>query len=51
MLSRVLTEVDLNQVVGTIDIDCAVESGFDEEDQRHLEDLASLLSEASNWDW
>ena len=32
-----------------IDIDCAVEDGFDEEDQRWLEQLASLLGDACDW--
>ncbi|KXT18905.1 hypothetical protein AC579_3549 [Pseudocercospora musae] len=37
------------KVVAIIDIDCAVESGFDEEDQRKLEELAEILSEGCDW--
>lgn len=37
------------KVVAIIDIDCAVESGFDEEDQKHLEDLARSLAEECDW--
>ena len=32
-----------------IDIDCAVENGFDEEDQHYLEKLARLLAAACDW--
>ena len=39
----------LYQVVAIIDLDCAVESGFDDTDQRHLESLAALLSDACDW--
>lgn len=37
------------QVVAIIDIDCAVENGFDEEDQASLEQLAEILAEACDW--
>lgn len=37
------------QVVAIIDIDCAVEGGFDAEDQESLERLAALLSDACDW--
>ncbi|EME87372.1 uncharacterized protein MYCFIDRAFT_184435 [Pseudocercospora fijiensis CIRAD86] len=37
------------EVVAIIDIDCAVENGFDEEDQRKLEELAEILAEACDW--
>ncbi|PNS16645.1 hypothetical protein CAC42_4609 [Sphaceloma murrayae] len=37
------------KVVAIIDIDCAVENGFDEEDQRHLEALAELLASACDF--
>ena len=37
------------QVVAIIDIDCAVEDGFDEQDQKKLEELANLLAVACDW--
>lgn len=37
------------QVVAIIDIDCAVVEGFDQEDQRYLEELAGLLADACDW--
>lgn len=37
------------QVVAIIDIDCAVENGFDETDQLHLEGFAALLAEGCDW--
>ncbi|KAF2171984.1 hypothetical protein M409DRAFT_50588 [Zasmidium cellare ATCC 36951] len=37
------------KTVAIIDIDCAVENGFEEEDQRKLEELAEILSEACDW--
>ncbi|KAF4554865.1 Free methionine-R-sulfoxide reductase [Elsinoe fawcettii] len=37
------------KVVAIIDIDCALTSGFDQEDQRYLEQLASLLAEACDF--
>lgn len=42
------TQVD-KKVVAIIDIDCAVEAGFDETDRRYLEELASLLARACDW--
>ncbi|KAF2725799.1 GAF domain-like protein [Polychaeton citri CBS 116435] len=38
-----------DKVVAIIDIDCAVEHGFDEEDQTYLEELASVLSTSCDW--
>lgn len=38
-----------SQVVAIIDIDCAVEEGFDEEDQRKLEELADVLRDSCDW--
>lgn len=40
---------DNPQVVAIIDIDCAVESGFDEVDVEQLEKLAHLLAKSCNW--
>ncbi|SMR45483.1 unnamed protein product [Zymoseptoria tritici ST99CH_1A5] len=37
------------KVVAIIDIDCAVENGFDEEDQLKLEELADVLGQGCNW--
>ena len=37
------------KVVAIIDIDCAVEAGFDSEDQKCLEQLAELLSKSCDW--
>ena len=37
------------QVLAIIDIDCAVENGFDEDDQKHLETMATLLAGACDW--
>lgn len=37
------------KVVAIIDVDCAVENGFDEVDARYLGELAELL--ARNCDW
>lgn len=37
----------MGQVVAIIDIDCAVENGFDEEDQAKLEELAQVLGKAT----
>lgn len=37
------------QVVAIIDIDCAVKSGFDKQDQASLEELARVLSAACDW--
>ncbi|KAL1593471.1 hypothetical protein SLS59_009351 [Nothophoma quercina] len=38
-----------DKVVAIIDIDCAEENGFDEEDQKALEELAALLAEACDF--
>lgn len=37
------------KVVAIIDVDCAVVSGFDEVDERALEELARLLAEGCDW--
>ncbi|KAF7187432.1 Free methionine-R-sulfoxide reductase [Pseudocercospora fuligena] len=37
------------KVVAIIDIDCAVENGFDQEDKRKLEELADILAEGCEW--
>ncbi|KAL3460795.1 GAF domain-like protein [Aspergillus heterothallicus] len=37
------------ETVAIIDIDCAVTDGFDEEDKKYLEELATLLSESCDW--
>lgn len=37
------------QTVAVIDIDCTQPSGFDEIDQKNLEELAALLSESCDW--
>ncbi|KAF3047088.1 hypothetical protein E8E12_011126 [Didymella heteroderae] len=37
------------KVVAIIDIDCAEENGFDEEDQKALEELAALLAESCDF--
>lgn len=36
-------------VVAIIDIDCAVENGFDEVDKKNLEQLAELISRSCDW--
>ncbi len=40
---------DARQEVAIIDIDCAVENGFDEIDQKYLESLAGILADACDW--
>lgn len=40
---------ETHQVVAIIDIDCAVENGFDEVDRNHLESLAAILSDVCDW--
>jgi len=35
--------------VAIIDIDCAELNGFDEEDRKHLEELAALLAESCDF--
>jgi L-methionine (R)-S-oxide reductase len=37
------------KTVAIIDIDCAVKVGFDEVDQKYLEELAGLLERSSDW--
>lgn len=37
------------QVMAIIDIDCAKLNGFDDEDQKQLEDLADLLAKGCDW--
>ena len=37
------------KVVAIIDIDCAVENGFDELDKKYLEELAALLARSCEW--
>lgn len=41
--------INIDQVVAIIDIDCAVESGFDEEDSKGLEALAAALAQGCDW--
>jgi putative methionine-R-sulfoxide reductase with GAF domain len=46
--------VGKGRVVAIIDIDCRVESGFDEVDREWLEKLAKSIGEACDWptvDW
>ena len=37
------------KTVAIIDVDCAALGGFDEVDQKNLEELATLLSKACDW--
>jgi L-methionine (R)-S-oxide reductase len=37
------------EVVAIIDIDCAVEGGFDEVDKKYLEELAGLVGRSCDW--
>ena len=37
------------KVVAIIDVDCAELNGFDEVDQKHLEELAALLARSCDW--
>ncbi|KAL3476877.1 GAF domain nucleotide-binding protein [Aspergillus californicus] len=37
------------ETVAIIDVDCAEPAGFDEEDKKYLEQLATLLSESCDW--
>ena len=37
------------QTMAIIDIDCADLHGFDEEDQKYLEELSGILAEACEW--
>ncbi len=43
------SDLTLIQVVAIIDIDCAVRNGFDEGDQKALQNLAKLLSSSCDW--
>ncbi|KAF2858218.1 GAF domain-like protein [Piedraia hortae CBS 480.64] len=38
-----------DEVVAIIDIDCAAKDGFDEDDQKFLEELANILANACDW--
>lgn len=38
-----------NQTVAIIDVDCAELGGFDEVDQKFLEELAGLLGRSCDW--
>ncbi|KAK1754820.1 GAF domain-like protein [Echria macrotheca] len=38
-----------NRVVGIIDVDCAVEGGFDDTDRKWLERLAGVIGGACDW--
>lgn len=37
------------KTVGLIDIDCTDVSGFDDEDKKYLEILASVLAQGCDW--
>jgi L-methionine (R)-S-oxide reductase len=37
------------KVVAIIDVDCAVENGFDEVDAKYLGELAELLARSCDW--
>lgn len=37
------------ETVAIIDIDCALPSGFDDEDKKYLEELAEILAESCDW--
>lgn len=39
----------VKKVVAIVDIDCAVENGFDELDRKYLEELAVLLGRSCDW--
>lgn len=45
----VVPVVKNGKTVAIIDIDCAVENGFDEEDQAKLEELATILTDSCDW--
>ncbi|KAK3068936.1 hypothetical protein LTR53_013114 [Teratosphaeriaceae sp. CCFEE 6253] len=45
----VVPVVKNGEVLAIIDVDCAVEEGFDSEDRRQLEQLARLLAESCDW--
>ncbi|CAK7204089.1 hypothetical protein SEUCBS139899_006842 [Sporothrix eucalyptigena] len=40
---------DEGKLVAIIDIDCAVVNGFDEVDQKYLEQLAALVAKSCDW--
>lgn len=37
------------QVVAIIDIDCTEPDGFDDEDKKYLEQLATILAASCDW--
>lgn len=45
----VVQEGDCSKLVAIIDIDCADLNGFDEVDQRYLEQLAGLIAKSCDW--
>ncbi|KAI1116383.1 GAF domain-like protein [Nemania sp. NC0429] len=45
----VVGEGEAGRVVAIIDVDCAELNGFDEVDQRYLEQLAALLARSCDW--
>ncbi|KAI0156986.1 GAF domain-like protein [Xylariaceae sp. FL1272] len=45
----IVGEGEKQRVVAIIDIDCAEHNGFDEVDQRYLEQLADLLGKSCDW--
>lgn len=44
-----IVDEESQKVVAIIDIDCAELNGFDEVDQRNLENLAALLARSCDW--
>lgn len=40
---------DIMQTIAIIDIDCAELNGFDEEDQKYLEQFAELIARSSDF--
>ncbi|KAK4635650.1 Free methionine-R-sulfoxide reductase [Fulvia fulva] len=47
--SEIVVPIVVKDKVAIIDIDCAIESGFDEEDRAKLEKLAAVLADACDW--
>ncbi|OJJ58164.1 hypothetical protein ASPSYDRAFT_179417 [Aspergillus sydowii CBS 593.65] len=48
--SEIVVPILVNwETVAIIDIDCTEPSGFDDEDKKYLEELASLLSTSCDW--
>ncbi|CEH15606.1 GAF/PUTATIVE CYTOSKELETAL PROTEIN [Ceraceosorus bombacis] len=47
--SRVNTKSDDDIIIGVLDIDCEELDGFDEEDQKGLERIATLIARSSDW--